>query len=96
MFDEDKTLYMVMEYVPNGTLQDMLRKGPINEVEARKIFKQIIKALLVISYFTFLTIPNDFKVFGGKQNNTQRPETRKSTTYRNASSKIGRLWTSKA
>ena len=45
-FDDDKHIYIVMEYIPGGTLLDKLNdEGPLKESEARLYFQQLIEIL---------------------------------------------------
>ncbi|KAJ8317950.1 hypothetical protein KUTeg_003041 [Tegillarca granosa] len=43
VYESDKCLYMIMEYIPNGTLLDFINKmGNLTEIDARRIFHQLL------------------------------------------------------
>ena len=49
VFEENGTAYFVMDYLPNGSLRQMLsQRGPLNEAEAQKYIAQIASALQYI------------------------------------------------
>ncbi|EPY26547.1 protein kinase [Angomonas deanei] len=44
-FQDECNLWIVMEYVPKGELQDMLREGPLPETSVRRIVTQLLMAI---------------------------------------------------
>lgn len=48
-FEDSKSYYLVMEYVPNGDLMDyIIQYGPVNEITAKEIMRQILEAIAYV------------------------------------------------
>lgn len=48
-FEDSKSYYLVMEYVPNGDLMDyIIQYGAVNEITAKEIMRQILEAIAYV------------------------------------------------